>query len=39
MKRPFNYILAALQWVMVVWGLFTIATSVHLYAIESSYLG
>jgi hypothetical protein len=37
MRRISNYILVVLQWVLVVWGLFTILTTLHLYAIEASY--
>jgi hypothetical protein len=34
MKRISNYTLLVLQWVVMVWGLLMVLTTLHLYAIE-----
>lgn len=37
MKRFANYLLLALQWALVVWGIFTALLALHIYSIESTY--
>ena len=37
MRRSADFLLLALQWVLLIWGLFTALTTLHLYFIESSY--
>ena len=37
MKRTANYALFGLQWLLVIWGLFTAVTALQVYAIESAH--
>ncbi len=36
-RRISDYLLLALQWLVLVWGIYTALTALHLYTIETSY--
>ena len=37
MKRTAGYALLGLQWLLIIWGLFTVMTALQVYSIESAY--
>ncbi len=37
-RGPADYILLAMQWVILLWGIFTALMALHLYTIENAYL-